>query len=598
MLRRFGLAVVLCCLPAAARAQEAPEDLIPATAQIYVRWDGIDAHQGAYAKTALGQMMLGDTGKFVQTVFAQVQEQVGGSLTVQQLLGGAAPDKLQKLQADATEATKLLPVLGKRGFVLAAEVRSAQPPDGYIILVLPDAGKDPKPAFATLRLAAAVAKAEVKEKQIAGRKVNILDAGQAPVQLSWWVEGKHAVLLASTQPPEEAVKALTAKGDRLTSNPLYKRVHGFSQFETGARAFIDVASGVRLARKQGKEVGKVIDDLGLDGVKSLVFYSGFDGRAERSLVEIDAPGPRKGLLQLMGSERFKLEDAPPLPDDVTSWSMTNFDPAQLYDTTVLTVENVVKLVSPDDLPKFKDVLQQINQTLGIDLRKDFLANLGGRVVTYTSPAEGPLNLGQTFLVKVKDAEKLQESIDQAIKGIGQAAGADVSVKKRKYRGVELREVHVRKEGFIFVPTYAIHDGWLVFGYFPQQVQGFILRAKGELPTWKPSETTRAAFAKMPKECVSISVSDPRPSVKQILSITPLILGAINSFAKDVNLDVGSVPNSHEVARHLFPNVSVVTDDGKTIRQEARASLALPFDLNGIDTYGLFIAFSVLGRVGK
>ena len=39
---------------------------------------------------------------------------------------------------------------------------------------------------------------------------------------------------------------------------------------------------------------------------------------------------------------------------------------------------------------------------------------------------------------------------------------DVSVKKKTYHGVELREVHVRQEGFFFVPTYAIHKDWLVF----------------------------------------------------------------------------------------------------------------------------------------
>ena len=96
-------------------------------------------------------------------------------------------------------------------------------------------------------------------------------------------------------------------------------------------------------------------------------------------------------------------------------------------------------------------------------------------------AEGPFTLGQTFLVKVKNPDKLHAALDQAIKAIGQATGADVSVKKKKYRGVELREVHVHQQGFFFLPTYAMHDGWLVLGYYPQNVQGYILRATGEVP---------------------------------------------------------------------------------------------------------------------
>jgi hypothetical protein len=206
-----------------------------------------------------------------------------------------------------------------------------------------------------------------------------------------------------------------------------------------------------------------------------------------------------------------------------------------------------------------------------------------------------LTLGQTYLFKVKDAKKLQETLDQAIKGIGKATGADISVKKKKYRGVEVSEVEYRQQGFIFVPTYAIHKDWLVIGFFPQAVHGYILRATGEIPAWKPEPSTVAAFDKLPKEFVSVSVSDPRPSVKQLLAIAPLVGGAINSFIKESKFDVSTLPNAQEATRYLFPNVSVVSDDGKTLRMETRASLALPIDIVGIDTYALFAAFS-LARV--
>ena len=39
---------------------------------------------------------------------------------------------------------------------------------------------------------------------------------------------------------------------------------------------------------------------------------------------------------------------------------------------------------------------------------------------------------------------------------------------------------------------------------------------------------------------------------------------------------------------------ITTDDGKVLRQETRASLSLPFDVTGIDTYALFL-FASLGR---
>jgi hypothetical protein len=601
MLRYFGLALLVFALPPAARVARAaedvaPEELLPAGTHIYARWDGIDAHKKAYGETALGKMLKGDTGKFVQSVYKQLQETLSSGLTVQALLGGAAPDNLEKLTADAKEAPKLLPLLGQEGFVLGVEVRGLEPPDAQLILILPNTGPKSKPFFATLRLVAGLAKVEIKEEKIAGRAVSSVEAG--PVQIAAWVEGKHTVLSVGTAAPADVVKRMSDKSERLTSNPLYKRVKGFDKFETGARAFVDVAGLVTVAKKRGQDVAKLIDQLGLDGLKSVVFYSGFDGAAEQSLAEFDAPGPRKGLLRLVGGKPFKLADVPPLPPDAISWSMTNFDLAALYDTGTEAAETIAKLIDPESVSKVKEAIEQADTFTGINIRKDFLANLGGQIVVYNTSADGPFTLGQTILLKVKDADKVREALDTAIKGIGQSTGADLSIKKRKYRGVDVREVHIRQQGVFFTPTYAIHKDWLVLGFYPQAVHGYILRATGELKAWKPSANVQKSLDKLPKDVVSVSVSDPRPTIKTILSIAPLAASLLNSFEKEVGfkIDVGALPNAHEATKHLFPNVSVVSDDGKVIRQETRASLALPFDVGGVEIYAVAALF--LARVNK
>ena len=55
MLRRLTLALALTLLPGLARAAERPagepEQLLPANAQLYVRWDGLKSHRAAYDKT-------------------------------------------------------------------------------------------------------------------------------------------------------------------------------------------------------------------------------------------------------------------------------------------------------------------------------------------------------------------------------------------------------------------------------------------------------------------------------------------------------------------------------------------------------------------
>ena len=133
--------------------------------------------------------------------------------------------------------------------------------------------------------------------------------------------------------------------------------------------------------------------------------------------------------------------------------------------------------------------------------------------------------------------------------------------------------------------------------FPQQVQGYILRAKGDLAAWKPDARVRKSLEELPKEFISVSFSDPRPSVKEILSIAPLIGGTVNSFTPDSKFEVGSLPNAQEATQHLFPNVSVSTDDGTTLRLETRASLQLPFDVTGLDVYAVFGFFTIFRAMG-
>jgi hypothetical protein len=590
MWRRIGTLVLLLLIPGVVPAQEPPEDLLSAGTQVYLRWDGVSPHQAAYNRSALGKMLKGDTGRFVAGVFSQLQDLLGGAV-VQELLKGTPPEKLQKIQEDAARAPKLVSALGKHGFILAAEVRGVVPPDAQVTLILPDAADSAGSFIATLRLAATLTREEVKERKLEGR--TIYQLARAPIPVAWWVEGKHILFTAGTSLPETVIKHITDRKNRLNDNPLFRKVSGFKAFETGTRAFVDVASLVHLAKTVHPGVDRVLAASGAADIKSLIFYSGFDGAAEHGLTEVELSGSRTGLLRLLAGKPFRLADVPPLPSDAINWSMTNFDLTVAYDEGIKTAEAVLAVAAPGDLAKFKEAVNQLDDNLGVSLRKDILAALGDQVVSYNSPTDGALFFGQTLLFKVKDPARLEAALAQAIKGIARTTGLDISTKKRSYHGATLHEVHVRQQGFIFLPTYSIHKGWLAVSYFPQAVQSFVLRADGHLPAWKPDRRTREAFAKLPKDVIAVSVSDPRPIVKQVLSITPFVGAAINSSLPESKFDVGLIPNGHEATRYLFPNVSVTTIDDHTLRLETRASLALPLELTNTDALVVLGALSSL-----
>jgi hypothetical protein len=577
-------------VPAALRAEDNPEALLPASTQLYLRWDGVDAHALEYSKTALGKMMAGDTGKFINSVMTQLQDSLGGSLTADQLLAGASPEKLKKLQADAKEVPGLLKLVSGHGFILAAEVKNIDPPQVEVTIIVPGAGDKSSSLFAAFRLAAALSEVEVKESKYAGKAVGHIDAG--PVQIAWWLDGKDAIIAAGTDAAEGLVKRRSAASNeaKITSNPLYKKVTAFKEFPTAARGYMDVPNMVKGLTSTSKDAQKLVADLGIDNIKSITFYSGFDGETDRGVVEMDAPEPRKGLLSLYAGKPFKVADLPPMPTDVTTWSMANFNSGATYDLTIKFVEEALELFQPNAVKEFKDGVEQIDKVIGVKLREDILANLDDKVAVYNSAAEGPLTLGQTFLFKVKNPEKLEANLDQAVKSLIKNTGVKATVHKHKYHDAEVHEISFQQQGVFFVPSWTIYKGWLAISYFPQAVQGYVLRSNGEVPAWKATPQVQASLEKLPSEFIAITYSDPTPSVRQLLALAPLVMGLINSTTKDIKLDVAAIPNAHEATKHLFPNVAVATDKNGVLRYESRSSLELPFDLTGIESYGLFFAF--------
>jgi hypothetical protein len=576
MKSHLSLAFLLLVCPAVASAQDVPERLLSDKTQVYLRWDGLEAHRAAFDKTALAQIMKGDMGQFVSEVGKQMKEKIQGALSIGQILGGIPPDLVEKIQTDGAEASKLLEVVGKHGVILGIEVRALDPPAVQATLIFPRAGKPSGPFLALIRTAAYLAKQEVKEHKLSGRNVSVWEAG--PVQITAWIEGADAVLTIGTDKPEAVLERIAAKGTSLGSHPLFQKVQGFKEFETGTRGFVNLASLVQLARGRGKEIAALIDDLGLTGLQSLAFYSGFDGPAERSLVELHIPGPRKGLLKLASNKAFKLADLPAMPPDVTSFSAMNMDWTALFDAGRTAVEGVLKIVAPDEAKQVPQFLQQADQFVGISLRDDLLGSLDTLTMQYSSPSEGIFSLGQVYLIKVRDLKKLQAALDKLALSLGTMPSIPVTIKKRTYRGLELREIQTQAPGFIYAPTFGIHNNWLVVSLYPQPVHGFILRATGELPAWAPGTRLKENLQKFPGEYVSVSVSDPRPTVRFLLSFLPTVMAGLNSVSNftGVSLDVSLLPNAQEVTQHLFPNVSITTDDGANLRIETRASLALPF----------------------
>lgn len=624
--RMLVLAFALLASPAA--AQEPPEKLLSPTTQLYIRWDGVTPHAAAYKNSALGDVMAGPTGDAIRTLLARAPKLLGASLLAEPLLQGKTPAELKAVHADLQHAEKILDLLAQHGLIISAEVNEPRPtlqgigkaiggllggnapapdsllPDGRVFLIVPDVGEKSDALFGTLRLLLRQSKDGAQPLPAAlGRKGFRAKSEQgSAINMSWWVEGKHFVVYIGSVSVEKAIEGLKANAAKggILQHPLYQRSLKTGDFESVARGYIDTGNLIGIAKRLAGPfvpgLADKIDAVGAGNLQAIVFSSGFNGKESRALYELDLPGERKGLAKIVKPRPVTLADLPPLPPDVSRFSLLRIDGGGLYDAGLVAfdsfagesfgVEDGAK--TPAEIAKLRKahLERELTKFLGLNVKDELLPHLGDKIVLYQTPTEGLSVFGQVVCISVKDAEKVKAATDRLQRGLESIAGSTLKIRRKLLHGVEIREVYSRGFGFL-TPTYAIVGDWLVIAALPQPVQGFVLRHKGAVEKWKPDAATAARLAKMPADSIGIQFCNPRSTVHNLCCIGPLFLGTITRFNRPDSaefdpLDLGLIPNGHELGKHLFPNLTYTRDDGKTVRIEVNDSFSLPLEFIGFE----------------
>jgi len=228
---------------------------------------------------------------------------------------------------------------------------------------------------------------------------------------------------------------------------------------------------------------QIRDALGLGGLKTAAMTAGFDGKNWSEQAIVAAPSPRKGLLALadaapLAPEMFKL-----IPDSSTLAGAGSCD----FDALFTQIDQAVVQFSPDQGNQFHQVLARVNQTLGLDIQKDFLAALGAQWGYYVDPTTaGNGLLGCTIVNRPRNADQLQTSLNtleslannmirQAIQR-GQGGGRAQMMIHVEFRQMTSNgtSVHYLATPLIS-PSWAIKDGTLYIGLYPQIVVSAVNR---------------------------------------------------------------------------------------------------------------------------
>jgi prepilin-type processing-associated H-X9-DG protein len=216
---------------------------------------------------------------------------------------------------------------------------------------------------------------------------------------------------------------------------------------------------------------QVRDQLGLPGLKAVIATTGFDGKNWSAQAFVSAPSPRKGLLA-MG-------DAPPLADELLKLipvSTTNAGAGTCDLNALFTqIDQAIVQFAPDQGAQWHQALAQVNQTVGFDVQKDFLATLGAQWAYFDDPdalGQGPL--GFSIVNKPRNPDQLQNSLNQLEAFLNTFIREQMKNQENPVT-IEFRQSLVNGTSLHYLatplisPSWAIKNGTLYIGLYPQTV---------------------------------------------------------------------------------------------------------------------------------
>lgn len=356
--------------------------------------------------------------------------------------------------------------------------------------------------------------------------------------------------------------------------------------------FVNVAGIKQLAGPGlGLQGQKVLVDLGLDNVQSMISVTGLDDKAflSRSLIALD--GPPKGVLSFLSGKPLTAADLQVIPADSTFAAVARFDVNKSIDIFL----DVVGSMDPRSKQAFQSGMSLLDDELGVKIRGDLLASLGDVWRVYTSPSDGGwIFPGITVVVDAREPERLQAAMRKLARLAADEGG--VALRTSRFGDTDLHILQSRESfgpAIMFSPTWAIHDGKLILGLSPNPVKGYLGRTDDFRSLADVPEVAQALAAG--KGGTIVGYQDTRELIRIFYPLLPLVASGMSSQAQGagIDFDVALLPSAQALTRHVRPGVSVVTTTPAGIEFTARQTLP-SFNPGAVVPIGAGLAIPAIG----
>lgn len=625
---RIGLAQDVPA-PAAAQAPATPitsyvpeKDLV-----LFLHYEGTKNHPDAWRKTSSYKILNETTlGAAFEDVLNQLSD-----------LGLDGPNRKVTREDVATITKHVL----QSGLLVAAHGTEGKPDAGGSTVVYRDAFQpDVRPAFARMIGSMIPAGTKPKVTPKPGKR-QVVEIESSPSQtMYWWVEkDRDLVIVNGKNQLDPVIATLEGQGPDITKHSAWQDLgRPQSGTENLLTASMIIPPGMPAQASQ----------LGLDGIKRLDFRVALQDEAIINTVSIEAPAPRKGVLNLIDQPTFARDALPALPAGLNGFTVVSLDIAKSYDRIVAALR-----ASSAALPKTpaaangaaKPALDSFLEKLDTpDRRKqidEFTKPLGTKFTYYIVPdakaAAAPVQVNPanpmaslTALLKIKavavaeitDAaafakvldktmitvnKQFKDMVDAQTKaaqaqggGQGNAQAQPQFLEFKKLAGVGTTRTYLMTMPTAYValgatikPTVKTGKSHVVFATAPDLAQQTLdlLEGKEKPATWAPADQVAKAFDQLPAKLMVLNVDDPREGLAATIQALPALLGGNMGAAggmpggSPIRLNPSLIPPADELKSRLFPGVTAVTVDEHGLRIVSRQS----FFLTDTTTTGAVVA---------
>ncbi len=322
---------------------------------------------------------------------------------------------------------------------------------------------------------------EITTVEVGGVSLRRVAIPDTPLAICWGAHAGHFLAALGERAAERTIAGLNgAGGPSLASSAELELVQsklGSMEGEWRVSAFGDARAIVAKIRALVEQfhgplppvVDKVIEALGINGVRSKYFRAtaGEHGLLGRMFVHLE--GERKGLLKLWDQQPLSPDDLAIIPKDAYWAQVCNLDLARLWADARVAVEEV----DPNALPMVEGSLAMAGAFLGLSITEQVLPALGDTWAVFDAPSHGGVLLtGSVLVVDVRDEDAIQAVFTRLVGILNPIlANKDVHLALRQTTcdGRTIHHVIVGGVPSPVAPAWTFVNDRMVFGLFPQTV---------------------------------------------------------------------------------------------------------------------------------